>query len=443
MIGHAVKHRAAGYPLPTKWLGAADTFASHVAKTHETFDEPFWRGTWSLRQGGHRAVFTIDGTELVHLRLLGVEDQGGMDRLRAASHGLWFEEPAPSSVLVQSSGLSETSWGIGITSCRLPSYKNPKVMTLNYPDKSHWTWKKFVIREDAGTRYVRIPPGERATPEQRARWTQALQHRPDILRRLILGQPGTLVLGEQVAVGFNEDVHAPRGLRLRPDPTATLWIGQDGGLTPTSVIGQREGKRVKVLGALSSEHDGVKQHFRGLLLPWLGEHAPWALNREGGESPIIVMYDPAMDVDGEGDTESNPLRIMRAELHARYRPGPDKLRWALRREPLLNILAAMDRGEPSLQIDPVLAEGLVVALNGGWHYKTGADAKVKNDKPVKNHPHSDYGDAFTGMIVGMAPGKGDQPPRTPIQSRTAFHPIRHGYPRKQPGVGVLIPTRAR
>ena len=34
MIAHAQQHHALGYPLPTKWLGAADTFQSHVAKTH-------------------------------------------------------------------------------------------------------------------------------------------------------------------------------------------------------------------------------------------------------------------------------------------------------------------------------------------------------------------------------------------------------------------------
>lgn len=443
MIGHAVKHREAGYPLPTKWLGAADTFASHVAKTHETFEEPFWRGTWSLRQGGHVAVFTIDGTELVHLRLLGVEDQGGMDRLRAAAHGLWFEEPAPSSILVQSSGLSETSWGIGITSCRLPSYRNPKIMTLNYPDEEHWTWQKFVVRKDPGTRYVRIPPGERASAEQRARWTQALAHRPDILRRLIQGQPGVVILGEQVAVGFNQDVHAPHGLQLRPDPSATLWIGQDGGLTPTSVIGQRQGRRRLILGAVSSEHDGILQHFRGLLIPWLSEHCPWALELGTNESERLqLVYDPSMHADGQGDTEANPLKVMRRQLSAHYRPGPGK--WDPRNQALLNALGDMAGGEPALQVDPVKARGLVKALTGGWHYPTGQDGKVRRDEPIKNHPHSDYGDALCYLLSGMSPSKADQLPRKPYQAQGgASTPHQLSRPMKrQPGVGVLIPSRS-
>ena len=159
MVAHAQRHHEQGFSLPTKWLGAADTFQSHKSKTHESLMAPGWRGTWQLRDDGHVAVFAVAGTELVHLRLFGVEDQSGMDRLRAECHGLWFEEPAPSSVLVQSSGLSESAWGLGMTSQRLPSYCHPAIMTLNYPDDDHWTWQRFVVTQLPGTEYVRIPPG--------------------------------------------------------------------------------------------------------------------------------------------------------------------------------------------------------------------------------------------------------------------------------------------
>lgn len=441
MVLHAIEHQAAGYPLPITVLGVRDTFQNHKLTTHKSLSNPAWEGRWRLQGDGHVAIFSVEGQDFVRLELVGVDSPTDAERVRTECHLLWVDEPAPAMAV--SGGISEELYGIALSSQRLETHARVALLTSNYPDEEHWSWQRFVEHPEEGTAYFRIPPGERASPEYRHELEVAYKNRPDLRRRLVEGRPGAVILGEQVAVGFNEDVHAPRGLRLVPDRTATLWIGQDGGLTPTTVFGQREGKRVKVLAALSSEHDGVKQHFRGLVLPWLSEHAPWALEDVGEESPIIVMYDPAMDVDGEGDTEANPLKIMRSLLKARYRPGPDKLRWALRREPLLNILGALDHGEPALQIDPVQARGLVKALIGGWHYQTGNDGKVKGaDKPVKNHPHSDYGDAFTGMIVGMAPGKGDQPPRKPIQAKTAFHPINHGYPSRQPGVGVLIPSRA-
>jgi hypothetical protein len=58
-----------------------------------------------------------------------------------------------------------------------------------------------------------------------------------------------------------------------------------------------------------------------------------------------------------------------------------------------------------LQIDPVQAKGLVRALTSGWHYPTGPDGRVRRDEPVKDHPHSDHGDAFCYLVGGVHPLK--------------------------------------
>src|SRR3990167_5924700 len=260
-----------------------------------------------------------------------------MDRLRAESHGLWFEEPAPASMLVQSSGLSSSAWGLGMTSLRLPSHCHPAIMTLNYPDEDHWTWQRFVVRQHPGSAYFRTPPGERATPEQRAEWATALADRPDMLRRLLQGQPGTILLGAQVAVGFNADTHVAYGTRLHPDAAAgPLWIGQDADHTCASVIGQRQRGRLVILAALVSERAGIREHLDGTLLPWLAQHAPWALGRGRDHEAIRVHYDPALDTDEQTSIEANALRVMRAMLPGVYRPGP--VSWPGRRDPMLSVL---------------------------------------------------------------------------------------------------------
>jgi hypothetical protein len=441
MVAHAQRHHQHGYPLPTKWLGAADTFASHVAKTHESLLAPGWRGTWQLKGDGHVAVFAVAGSELVHLRLFGVEDQSGMDRLRAECHGLWFEEPAPSSVLVQSSGLSESAWGLGMTSQRLPSYCHPAIMTLNYPDEDHWTWQRFVAKGRPGdaqldTAYFRIPPGELASAEARAEWERALANRPDMLRRLLRGQPGTVVLGPQVAVGFNRDTHVRH---VQPAGGFPVWLGQDGGHTPTAVMGQRVDGRVRIIGALTCADWGMEQFVEQLLRPWLSEHTPWCL---GEPDMLRFIYDPSIDKGSEADINANALHVLRREFRgASFRQGP--VSWDDRRDALLPVLNDMLVGEPVLQIDPVQAKGLVRALDTGWYYAQAADGSLKRGdtkgdsvQPKKpNHPHEDFGDAFCYLLAGMAPSKPMRPANYRAQPavNVGFSPLTY---QKRSAVGV-------
>ena len=428
MVAHAKLHHDAGYPLPTKWLGVADTLASHKAKTHDSLMADGWRGLWRITGEGHIAEFVLDGTCLVSLRLFGVEDQSGMDRLRAESHGLWFEEPAPASMLVQSSGLSASAWGLGLTSLRLPSHCHPAIMTLNYPDADHWTWQRFVVRKHKGTAYFRIPPGERASPEDRARWAEALADRPDMLRRLLEGQPGTIMLGAQVAIGFNADTHVVYDHPLRPHMEwGPLWIGQDGGHTPTSVIAQRQGGRLCVLASLTSDYAGMRQHVEDLLLPWFGERAPWVMERGRDQAAIHVEYDPSLDTDEQADIESNPMRVMRKLLPGVYHPGP--VTWEGRLNPMLGAFNRLAGGLPILQLDGDACGGLIKALNGAWYYPTTNSGAVSRDLPKKpNHPHEDFGDAFCYLVAGMAPTKDRTTPPSRPTVRQVYDVLNHGRP---------------
>ena len=89
---------------------------------------------------------------------MGVEDQNAIDKLRQETVGVWFQECAP--VLEESSGISDTAWGIACNSQRVPRYTHPAIMDLNYPDEDYWTWQRFVRKREPGTMYFRIPPRE-------------------------------------------------------------------------------------------------------------------------------------------------------------------------------------------------------------------------------------------------------------------------------------------
>lgn len=409
MIAHAQKHAAAGGRLPTKWLGAADTFESHRRKTHESLLDPMWRGAWELSDGGHVAVFRLrGGPALVKLHLFGIEDSAALDRVRAQSHGLWFEEPAPAGVL--SLGLTERAWAIGVSSCRLPTYHNPKILTLNYPHVEHWTWRGFVADPLPGTAAFRAPRDETyATAGQQAEWARALAGQKDLLRRLIEGRPGIPILGELVVAGFNEDEHVRS---VRPARGEPVYIGTDGGESHTwcSVVLQRVGPHVDVLGALVSSPSGARQHYASTLVPWLGEHTPWVLD---DPRLALVIYDPACDTEDPGDVDSNPLATMQTLLPARYLPGP--VSWAGRLNPLFALLDDGDGlGGRRLRIDPYGGKGLIEALAGGWYLSVGQDGRIRKDTPAKpNHPHEDYGDALCYAVAGAAPQAPERPSRKP------------------------------
>lgn len=419
---HAVKHGEKGFDLPTIWMGVTDTFESHKQKTIPSLEELHWEGRWRLSEQNHLAVFSVERKELVHLSLFGIEDQGATDRVRRAAHGMWFEEAAPTSVMVQSGGVSELAWGTGLTSLRLPSYSNPAILTENYPDEDHWTWRHFspgdgvagVHPEYPRRMWFRVPPGERASEEQRRKWMEALKDRPDILRRLLAGQPGTVQLGPQVAVGFQEDLHMAKE-RIRPMKGEPLVIGQDGGHTPTTVIGQPWRGFIRIYACLTIERGGMKQHVEQNVRPWLSLHAPWALQ---DRSMIVGVYDPSM-ADEETDIERNPLDVLEKLLRGYWQPGPSS--WEARKNLLLPSLNAhAGPGQPALQIDPVDGKLLVQALDGRWYYPQTAAGELRSDLPKKpNHPYEDAGDGYCYFLSGLSTA---QVPRGPVKVETSFDP---------------------
>jgi hypothetical protein len=436
MIAHAQQHHASGFPLPVKWLGATGTFEGHKSKTHDSLQAAGWRGCWTLHDQGHQATFDINGQRLVDLRLFGVEDEKGMERLRAEAHCVWFEEAAPAEE-IGSRGMSENHWGMAITSMRLPSHANVAIATQNYPDEEHWTWQRWHEREHPGSLMFEIPPGERATAEQRSSWAEAIKD-PVMRKRLIDGKPGTIVPGRPVAHGFNEAVHVSR-VPLHPRPGGQLWLGQDGGLMPATVIGQRSGGRIEILAGMTSHHAGIRQHFKYVLIPWLGEHAPWILEIDRPNTLLHVCYDETMDTDSQADSETNPLQVMHQLLPGIYRPGQNNP-WSWRRDPLLAALSSMDDGVPMVVVDRSCKQ-LIRAWNGMWHYAITSVGDVRKEEPKKPYaPWADLGDASAYLIADMAPTRGMRTRGPKKPATLAFDPYAYDRtPQRRPATIEFTP----
>ena len=171
-----------------------------------------------------------------------------------------------------------------------------------------------------------------------------------------------------------------------------FFLGQDGGLTPTTIIAQHVQGELRVYAALTSDRAGMRQHLESLVLPWFAQH--------GYGAERITWYDPAMETPDFGNIESSPEAVMREVLGGGSYPGP--VSWPGRRDPLLTMLTRLNpyTGRPVLQLCPEGCSLLVSALSSRWHYPT-VNGKVSRDLPVKDHPWSDLGDALCYLVAGM------------------------------------------
>jgi hypothetical protein len=296
------------------------------------------------------------------------------------------------------------------------------LVTSNMPDEDFWAWQRFEVQRHPGTASVRIPAGESASAEDRARWAIALQNRPDLMARLLAGEPGSVQQGPQVAKGYNALAHVAKApLELMH---GELWFGWDSAPnahTHAVIIGQRVGPAVRIYAGLVMEETGLKQFLDVVVLSWLSRRAPWALAR-GGNERLYHRYDPSMDTGEGGDIDMNPVARLRRTLGGSFHPGA--VDWPSRSGPMLALFNMGDgQGGMALQIDPGEDTKLLrQALGGRWHYAVTRAGTVIRDLPAKpSHPWEDLGDAFAYFIGGLAPNRAPRDPKwRPRQAKIAF-----------------------
>jgi len=225
-----------------------------------------------------------------------------------------------------------------------------------------------------------------------------------------------VILGKQVAEGFREDLHVSRET-LRPVEGEPLFVGQDFGHTPATIIGQLWRGFIRVLVALPCERGGVKQHIQNSVLPWFLSHAPWAIR--GGRTMLRGCYDPSGETGEQTDIDQNPVGTLEAMLGGIWSPGPVK--WEARSHALLSVFQKHTApGQAALQICPVGGRPLIKALSGRWYYRQDRLGNVARDLPKKpNHPWEDLGDSFIYMLDPLLQ---EQTPIEAIKVESDFDP---------------------
>jgi hypothetical protein len=408
---YAARHQAHGGTWPVRVLVPTTAMTEHRDKLCLTLAEPLFRGLLRPVDDEHVWIATLGGVEVLHLILFGVKDPTEQDKLRQAANAIWVEEAAPAAV-EQTGGLDEAALGLGITSLRLPSYHHPVLVTSNYGSESHWSWTRYAVRQQPGTRLFRIPGGERATAEQRKAWMETLDGRPDLQRRLVLGEPALIVAGQGVLEGvWNSDVHVSRE-PLLPIRGARTVLGHDFGLRPCSVVIQEHRGQLRVLASLCTEYGGTAQHIPGVVLAWLGKVMPWLL---GGGAILEHVIDPADAVGDQGDSTSSPERQLRKWIGGRVKLGPT--RWPPRIEPLLGALGRLVGGRPVLMVAPGPDTAILREARRGSRKRT-------RRCTARRAPRAS-GTLIRGSCTDGARGRGGGPPALAGAARGRGAPGRH------------------
>lgn len=415
MSWHAQRQDVSFRPIP--WAIVRDTWSNIERTTLQSFLQPrpgsfaaTIRNRLEIKDGGHRVI--LPG--LWEAWLFGCDSIRDLDKFQSMQlGGVWLEEAAPAANDDIGYGVAEETWLMGLSSLRHPVTTNRRSqITMNYPDEDHWTWLRFFYGENDDRKLFRIPRGENKHIDSQYRQNMALAFggRPDLMARLVIGQPSQIKLGEDVTPEYKEIVHRSR-MVLDPLPGVQVIRFWDGGLHPACVFGQFTPRgRFQVLDTLQGKNIGMKQliefHVKPLMALRYQKITSW-----------MDTGDPNLNTPDDSNSDERPAEKIEKLLNTVFIPGEPS--WGGRRDAMREILTMMVDGEPAF----VISKNDIImhkVLNGGWHYHKDATGKVLNQKAVKDI-YSHPGDALSHGLSMILKTKGSPKERQTV-AKTDFDP---------------------
>lgn len=333
---------------------------------------------------------------------LGMDDEKDAGKLQSKFFGICaMDEPSPAA---GTGGIDAMIFTTALGRLRQPGMQwYAMKLAQNNPDETHWTYQKFV---DPGT-----PPDaetlgftnfQTTTPENLkhlppgyyTQMTKDLASRPDLQRRFVKGTFGFQQLGKPVCPLWDDAVHLVDQLEVIPG--CEMWMSWDGGLTPVCIIGLVAPSGVLMItDALHETDGGIYQLIDDQVYPLLEtRYAGYRGRWQHTGDPALVSRDAS-------DSRQSPILVIKRQLGGGWHPGPKELDPGV--NPLNRRLSLLGPGGKGMIIvDRSRAKGVWHALRGGWHHSSHPGGTI-SPTPVKNHPHSDYGDAMRYMAGTLFP----------------------------------------
>ena len=223
-------------------------------------------------------------------------------------------------------------------------------------------------------------------------------HRPKWVDVYVHCKRGHVLAGDAVYEAFDRNVHVADE-ELVPDPWSRhpIYVGADAGLSPAACIGEMtQYGRLMVYDSLHASGMGAEQFVQQRVKP--------LILRKYGNRPVVVAPDPAGFNRSETD-ERTVAQIYRNAGFNVMRPSTNNSITARLSVSTRFMIQRMTDHQPCLCVCPVNAAGLVAALAGAYKYRYNLKG-VKDDKPEKSHPHSDYADAYQYLCLAVLGGTG-------------------------------------
>ena len=386
-------------------LFVVDDFVVTHNTVFETLIQGQRAGWWDIEfQAGQREAI-LDGG-VARLYFFGMDRGADANKFQGFEAGLlWLEEPAPAADI--SSGIPSEVFAMGVSSLRQPGVRRPTVqITMNPPDRSHWTLELAETLEEAGHPHMkvevfRIPTGENThLPlgyRERMRLGLEAAQRPDLIRRLSGGNIGTVIVGVPVTPEFSDLHMAKKPIEIRLGwPTYRAY---DAGLNPTCIHAQTTPMgHLNIIGCVVGMNMGMEELLEVHVIPWeakmrlrtvgtipskrprddYGHVKAWSTARSMVKFRDIG--DPACVQREQTHSERSVARIIENLLGTTFEKGRVEL--SARKNAMRAVMTRNIGRRPMLQIDPECVP-LIEALEGAWHHMRFPSGKVSL-MPVKD-----------------------------------------------------------
>lgn len=395
-------------PMPdgivrARWLVVRNTYGALESATLRTINTVFPSSIGALvKTSPMRRTINLPGFELEFIMLaldnptISLKSALGME-----ATGAWLDECRELPIDILQTILGRIGRYPPVRELGGKPYYAPVLGTSNMSDTASWLYRWFEKTPEGVEMFIQ-PSGLSDEHENKAglphpNWyaQQAQIVRPDYRRVMIEAQWGSVSMGDACVPSFSSDMHVAKE-PLIVSPTLPLYCGIDCGptLNPAAVIAQLDNGQLRVIDEWHATNKSTIEAAT--------DFRQFCATR--GYALSMACVDPSAAEQRDTMAGEHFIGAWRSILDIEdVKPAPTNS-VEMRLEAARSVCNRLVDGRPALIIDPQCRH-LIKALAGEWRFKQKRTAMgllsedTEIDKGPNTRPYSDYGDAFSYLVL--------------------------------------------